>query len=409
MKLSSKSTTYLIGAILFINYSMMFLELFSATVRVILSILIVALIYVLGKKKVKLGEVKRNFSVNKRVFKVAITLVGIITVSCAINGFDTTFDLYTIIIILLSAFLASTIEKDSFRNAYINSMCCLGLVSSVLFILYRLIPSIFAVFPTHIWQGDIAMKNLLFCVVQTNSQYIRNFGIFYEPGMFSCFLVFSIYLLLFHSVVDIRKLIILSIALLTTLSTNGYICLTILVLTFVFTNSNISKKIKKRLVAILSVIFVGAVIFLVNNRDAYLFLIRKFSEISFSNVLSMDRMGSGYERWRSVILAWEAIKTNPIFGVATVGWQKLFVGVIGTATPLNWFALYGFLYGIMMNGLYLKTAVVHTSRNRYVKTVIGIIVLLLNIMTQNMHNNIIVIILIFQSLMKNKKKMKMGY
>ena len=57
MKLSSKSTTYLIGAILFINYSMMFLELFSATVRVILSILIVALIYVLGKKKVKSREI----------------------------------------------------------------------------------------------------------------------------------------------------------------------------------------------------------------------------------------------------------------------------------------------------------------------------------------------------------------
>lgn len=95
-------------------------------------------------------------------------------------------------------------------------------------------------------------------------------------------------------------------------------------------------------------------------------------------------------------MALEAIWINPIFGVAENGWQTLFSNVIGTATPLNWFGMYGLLYGLIMNFFYLKSAVISTGGNsRYIISAIGMIVFILNCMSQNVSNCIIVLMLIF--------------
>ena len=155
-----------------------------------------------------------------------------------------------------------------------------------------------------------------------------------------------------------KKIAVLVVALLSALSTNGYICAALLFLAFFFVKTQFSRKIKRRILILLVGLVVFVIIFFAINPTAFSFLVDKFSEINMSGEVSMRETGSGYERWRSVILALEAIWINPIFGVAANGWQTLFSNVIGTATPLNWFGMYGLLYGLIMNFFYLKSAVI---------------------------------------------------
>ena len=393
MRIKVNWTTVLVSSILFINYSMMCMELVSATVRAATTIAVSAVIlFIIARRR------NNGFSIRvvKKIYILALILTTLIVVSCLVNGFNIQYDFYTIFLIFISAFFASEIERESFYESYVSSMCFFSFFGTAIYLLYRFFPVLFSFFPKHIWHGSIEFKNCILCVVQTNSQFIRNYGVFYEPGMFSFFLIIAIYFALFKTNPNFKKIAVLVVALLSALSTNGYICAALLFLAFFFVKTQFSRKIKRRILILLVGLVVFVIIFFAINPTAFSFLVDKFSEINMSGEVSMRETGSGYERWRSVILALEAIWINPIFGVAANGWQTLFSNVIGTATPLNWFGMYGLLYGLIMNFFYLKSAVISTGGNsRYIISAIGMIVFILNCMSQNVSNCIIVLMLIF--------------
>lgn len=399
MNLSRKWTTILVAGMIYINCSMMLIEMFSATIRFVIAMIYVILIWVLAGKR---GTIK-TICISKSIPVLAALLVLLISFSCTLNGWNLTFDLYTVLMIIFGALLAATIDIDNFYCSYIDAMTFFGLTGSLLFVLYRIFPGLFIMFPTQVWHGSIGMKNLVLCVVQTDSQYIRNFGIFYEPGLFSLYIVFALYFALYRYVFNSKRIIILIIALITTMSTSGYICGAIVIIMFLLIRKNISKKLKKYVLLGTGIATIIILVYLFKNPSYTYFLIGKFSEISTNNTLSMTRVGSGYERWRSFVLAIDAIKDNPLTGIAYNGWLQKFNGVIGTITPLNWFGLYGFIYGMVMNYCFAKSAIIKKQgKTDYASSIVGISVFFLNVLSQNVTNSIIVLIFIFQSIKRNK-------
>ena len=282
----------------------------------------------------------------------------------------------------------NVIEYEVYIKAYVDIMAFLGIISSIIFIVYQLLPQIFSIFPNYVWHNGILFKNCFLCVVQVNSQFRRNFGVFNEPGVYGVFLIFALYFALFKMKTDIKKITALLITLATTLSTNGYICILGMIIAFIFNNQNITSKAKKRILRIIILVIAGVILFLHININAYIFLTDK--------LLTSSEAGSGYERWRSVIYATKIFMENPIFGVGYVGWLQMFKKMISTATPINWLALYGILYGIIMNVFYLKNAIVYSKNGKikFAVTIIIGIVFIGNIITQNMVADLNVLILI---------------
>ena len=110
-----------------------------------------------------------------------------------------------------------------------------------------------------------------------------------------------------------------------------------------------------------------------------------------------------YACWRSIVYAWRAFLSNPIVGVGYVGWIRIFQSIIATATPINWLGIYGIVYGCIMNFLYLRNARVYTQWGNvnYAATVILMVVLIANIMSQNMVADLTILILILYQTSKN--------
>lgn len=386
--LNNKWNCLFVLAILYCSESLMLTEMLSASVRAGIIIIFYAIYLLLNGKRLIF---------NKKKVIAFILLLLCILVCTIINGFNFTFDFWTVLMLFAAILICSSIRYFDFWSAFVDVMALLGFASAVIFILYQIIPRAFSIFPNYYWHSGILMKNCFICAVQVSAQYRRNFGFFREPGMFSLFLILALYFSLFKLELDLKKIIALLIALITTFSTSGYFCFIGLLLVFLHNAYSIQKKTRKRIIIVFILILLGTIVYMTNNPSVFHFLINKLTEINFDTSVSSNVGGSGYERWRSIVYAWNAILTNPIVGVGYVGFFRIFNSVIATATPLNWFGLYGIIYGVLMNFYYLKNAMIYSKKGNlnYISTIIMALVLLANIMSQNMVADPIILIFIF--------------
>lgn len=393
--IKEKNATLIILCTLYLTQGIMFREINSALVRVlVLSLLII----VVGL--VPFCYRNHAFACSRKLVYLFAALEGLIFVSCLFNGFNSVFDGYTMLIIGLCFLLTNIIEHNVFIESYSHVMYFLSCASLFVYFGNRILPGIFSMFPVYNWrQQSMLIRNCFVGVAQVGTQNYRNFGIFYEPGMFSVFLLIALYFELFKKNTSIKRVVILCITLLTTLSTSGYICGILLAFAFVVSRNNVSTRLKRRISILFFIAIIGSVVFLVANPDKSAFLLSKLSEISFStnNIDSLTK-GSGYERWRSVVYAIEVFVSSPIIGVGQVGWLKKFTGgVIGTATPINYFGLYGIFYGCIMNWFYFRNARIIEIKGFFDVLAASIIIVefALNIMSQNMASDMIIILLVF--------------
>lgn len=364
-------------------------ETLSASIRAI-TIIVIAFVGIISRKGIHGIQLKR------KAILTSIILVGCIIISCLFNGFDLVFDLWMVLMLLIATVICSNVSERVFWAAYVDVMVALGLISAIIFTLYQIVPSLFAFFPNHIWHGDILMKNCYVCVVQVNAQFKRNFGIFYEPGMFSVFLILALYYSLFKVKADVKKIAALLLALATTLSTNGYLCASGLVFAYLLNSHKIDGKTKRKMVFLILVTALAITVFLLNSPGTFNFLTSKLLEFDINTSISRSDSGSGYERWRSIVYACKSFASSPIVGVGYTGWQNIFRNIIATATPINWFGLYGIIFGSIINFLYLRTAIV--SANNCLVNIIIAFVLLANIISQNMVSDLTILtILLYQA------------
>lgn len=396
-QLDYKSSCLLILLILYVNESIMFREMYSATFRGIATM--ACLLFVCFYSALCGNDlIKCKVTINKRLFTVFILIICCIVMSMFWNGINLTFDLYEICLIIVALIIVCIMDREIFYRAFVQVMSFLALASVILFLGYHLLPiTFFEIFPNYYWHSNILIKNCYLTVLQVSVQNYRNFGIFYEPGYYAVFLTWALVIAMFKRAVNIKRVIILFIALMTTLSTGGYISAVMLIATFIFLKSNISVRTKRRIGFYVMVIVGGATIFLISNPSKLEFLLSKIFEASIDTAFNSTDNGSGYERLRAVIFAVEAFLDEPIFGIGQTGWQEKFHFIIGTATPLNWYGLRGFLYGTCMNYFYLKNARIknENGQTQWALSLALAVIMLWNIFSQNMAIDLFIFVFIF--------------
>ncbi len=388
LKLNKRMGSFiLVFLFIYIRFSLWFLGT-SETLQTILSIFLFVFYQLIFEKKIVFKQ---------RSLIFILIIFSFIILSCIVNGSSSNLELGTILQWIIALWLVNTLSRYEFCSSYINVLYVLSLFSIIIFLLELTYPSFLENFPyitTTKWIGDATkgnIRNIFVSVVALNANNKRNWGIFYEPGMFAFYLNLAIFMELFISKnKNQKKIIILVGALITTMSTNGYISFIFMIIAFFLQKNNIiynegkHKNLKLWIFHFSCLITLLMIVFFINNPERWRFFISKLGELN-----SASTSGSGYERISALKYAWSTFLYNPITGVTNTRISFFYNGNISTFTPLQWLASYGLIYGIICNIGFGLTA--FNKYNSLGSNIIKCIALFTMVFSQNMTSNSIIL------------------
>lgn len=394
MRLCRKRLTlFVIIVLIYLKFSLWLLA-YSEAIISPLTVIILTAFQLISRKKIIL-----NYSYSMMAF----VLCSIAGLSCIVNMSFGVLNLYVFIQWIIAILLVSTFTLEEMSRAYVKAIYIISAFSLVGFSAVVFIPSLVEKFPyitTTKWIGDSVsqnIRNMFVCVGVIGVNYKRNWGIFYEPGMFAFQLNMAIFMMLFiNRDIRIKELIVLTIAQLTTTSTNGYATLVLLYFTY-FTqkksvrtvNGRISPKydrmLRNGILTFAIVALIGVCVFFIKNPSRWRFFISKLSEAT-------GNLGSGYERFRALKIAMTCIIRNPILGVSPDRIRLFSNGAITTFTPLQWMANFGVIYGLFCNMFFCLFG--YEKNDRRMNKIFKSLTLFTMIVSQNMTSNCIVLAII---------------
>jgi hypothetical protein len=199
---------------------------------------------------------KRNIPFNSAYLKVILAFLVVEVIQfLLIHPYDPKLILGTQLRLFVGLFIIS-ITGVKFINYYINIIYFFSVVSFFFFIPCALSSSIFYFFVNNVCPYFVSpfaeeggfyapvFTNILFCFHEVIIEEFRNPGPFWEPGAFAVFLNLAlIFNLIIEKKILTRKNIILTITLISTLSTAGYIAFFLLVFAFYTINYSAVKRI----------------------------------------------------------------------------------------------------------------------------------------------------------------------
>jgi hypothetical protein len=254
----------------------------------------------------------RNF-LSRKFFKTYFSILAILSILFILHkfmlGFVTPLGILNMFAKIFISGLVIHLNRDQFIHRLFNVLFVISLISLafygadiILGGIYRYIPSPFVVgdrFYYFFYHSRADMYNGLIA---------RNAGMFWEPGVFSSYLIICL-ALVFPRLEDLSRkrknmLLIIFIALLTTMSTTGYILAFI-----VFLSSNLLKKKLKIKYVVLSILLIIVSLYVFNNTA---FLGDKFENQTATAISSDGEFNS--TRLGSLLFDWYYIKKHPLIG-----------------------------------------------------------------------------------------------
>jgi hypothetical protein len=300
----------------------------------------------------------RKLRIYKKSFMFVLSIIILSSFTMFMNQ-DSPYQYLIFWASLVSAYFMF-LSFDLFKFIYIftKTMHFICLFSLVTFAILLTVPGVLSVFPTITNATGLTVNNLVFTVVY-NSTYINsNFGLFWEPGVFQTFINLALYFQLFVlKDLNIRRIIVFMITIFTTFSTTGYLSAFLLFAIYLITNNEKAKSTKRKRRKLLSVVIilmiVGAISFSMLPSNINFKVFGKLEAIVNPNLTSHNIA------YRSTTARMDAIKIPIINFVKSPLWGRGFKNLYNytissntnflTATPLNWFGLFGALLGFLMN------------------------------------------------------------
>lgn len=256
--------------------------------------------------------------------------------------------IYNIFMLFFSIVMVSSLKENTFVNMFINVMYVLALFSIFLFIVGFLFNPIYKVAPYI--TNESYLKYYFFGLGFLEDLPVgtipRIYGIFREPGVFSCYLTLALIFELFlKKRIEIKKVLVFVISSFVTFSTAAYIlivlCIILYLFKFIFIINIKEKKKMFRILIIIILFILGSVGFV--GRDNVDKLV--FNKLYVENASRDSRFGS-IETNISIFL------TNPIIGK---GWKfvekefnsfsdgNMYTSTHNTNTFLKLLAMYGLI------------------------------------------------------------------
>jgi len=305
----------------------------------------------------------RRIRISTKVFVMVVVLCLISVFSSVLAGDEFKLILYPCLTFFVAIVYCSLVTLDEFKFAFSNIMVFTAGFAICAYLLYIFLPNLVMGMPTITNTSGRFAYNLLFAVITPRSFY-RSEGFFWEPGAFQTFINIAIPMAFFskNSQNKKRNLVVLYIALVLTFSTTAWIVGFFNLIYIIWGNDNYkNNKETKSLLGLVLLAIIGLILveYLPSNFGGTTFGIEKIR--SFLNGPSNGTFDSASVRYDSVYYPLLLFLDNPLFGAGYVGMRSLSENMLHnmlTCTPMNYFAMYGFVYGILIMWLlfsYCKT------------------------------------------------------
>lgn len=264
---------------------------------------------------------------------------------------DLNFMLKIAIAILVAAHLGV-----KFKYVYLRVMTFLAITSLFFYTLVVVGVKLYDFIPQDS-RSSMILYTMSNSIIDYSELIPRNFGMFWEPGAFSGYIIatFLFFLNDMKTLFDKYKknVIIIGIALLTTMSTTGYIVSSII---FIWYCGH--KYRNKVLFGIILIVVVPVLYYAFNNLD---FMGEKITS-EVTSTTQMNRYEVSHSRTGSMIVDWHYIKKHPFFGNGfalqtryadhlsmydiedMMGFGNGFTGIIGTLGVVFFFFYIYFIY-----------------------------------------------------------------
>lgn len=250
---------------------------------------------------------KLNWQERNTVKSWVIFFSVLFIVQYFVLGYVTVLGCINTIIKFVSAILLAFVLKERFKSTYFRVISDIAIISIPLYFL-----NVIGIhFPAIVKANQLGESIIIFNQMPENFfGQIRNAGCFWEPGVFSGYILLTF--LLFFNDVDVLwkrhriRVLLLIIALITTQSTTGFI--TLLIMSVVWTLIRYRKRQSVRIIALFLIVPIAyysitRVSFLGNK------IVSEYTAAS-----EMEQGDVVYSRFGSIVFDWHYIQKHPIIG-----------------------------------------------------------------------------------------------
>lgn len=288
-------------------------------------------------------------TINKELFWVYVVTAICMFMTTILNQEN----MRTAVVILFSYFVAlifvQKVDLHSFVDVYIDVMCFLSVISLVFFLIYLLFPGMQEI-NTVINKAGKLYSNLYIYV--DTKHYTRNMGMYWEPGAYQTFLNIAMALEVMKRNYSIKKVILLVVTVITTYSTTGYLA-TLLIFLIIYCKKEEVTSNRKMLFAFFLVLILIIAYFyqdvligrsLSNGQQTVFGKIVNFSDDGMSS-------SSASVRYNGIFAPVREFLKKPLFGNGYEGLRTAtfeYTRGMNTCTFINWFAVYGVVFGGLM-------------------------------------------------------------
>lgn len=310
---------------------------------------------------------------------------------------------FMILTIFAGILSARTFSLDNFMKAYVYVVTLIAGYSIIVYLFFLIDPSLIITnFPIIVNIRDYIFANVYLCCIplNMNSETLRLFGPFSEPGIFQIYINFAI---LFHLLLNRRPsnvvLIILSMALVLTFSTTGYIAFFFCILLYIRQTGSNGMSVKG-LVAIFFIVIA-------------LFLLYTKTDILSSKGMVFDKLDDTTRTTTAARLGsiWGNLNiffSNPLFGIGITNmpfeFQRFCIAEYGVDTQSNTnsilipFAMFGITYGFLFVSSLIKFCKCITESNSQLILILTCV--FVSLIGENITENIFLYILIGYGIQK---------
>lgn len=277
---------------------------------------------------------KKNIYQNKEFWVLFFTIFGLVFSMIVNEKSVTNFSYYRTISTFLSAFLITKIINfNSFVNLYIKILSILSVISLIVYFYVNFIGSLgWSIFTN---SNDVSYYNGFINFVMVHSPE-RNTGVFWEPGIFSTFLIIGIlFETIFKPQTNWYIVFLFLVTNITTLSTASYFLLIILILIGVNRSKNSLYRVLINIIIFIIMVFVWTYqVNIVNTLANYFPSI--FGKLDVMNGSVTTRiMGP----WVDVNIFIENFFTGVGFSEYQLAWREIAssYGVVSQTSTLTYF------------------------------------------------------------------------
>lgn len=291
---------------------------------------------------------------------------------------------------------------EDFKVLYTKVMYLICMISIFFYLLFLLFPFLNSFNTVTNAVGNVASNLYLYISLHPG---LRNCGLFWEPGAFQTFIAIALLFSLSKTIIDRKEIVVLVVSMITTFSTTGFVALIVLFAIYILSTSNIKQKSSAVFAVILCA---GAFIYF-----AYDLLFDASG--SFGKLLAFQERGGADSdtfdtvsvRYFSFILPIQAFLSSPLWGVGYDGLVKYsfdFTRGMNTCTMINWFAVYGLFWGVIMLIGFIRLS--KCLGSNYISRFLIFVLFFIITCSENYVNNPIILMLALYgySLMSHKKK-----